>query len=209
VFGLSADLGGRRSTRIGWVAALFLLIGSGVVIPGASAETARSESVQSADPFAWLVPAEAPSGWKQVGLQPRVGVLWYPPSMKALAASPSSVSAAVIDKSGTYHAYLNSTLWTGADDLGGWAAARIGRQRQVAASVTKVAVSTARSFRGGQGACVIDDYVTRSKSHHYREIACLVKGPSAATVVVAAAPPADWVKMARVLERAVAAYQAR
>ena len=64
-------------------------------------------------------------------------------------------------------------------------------------------------FRGGQGACVIDDYVTHVKSHHYREIACFAQGRSSAGVIIAAALAGDWTRFGPVLERAVDAWQVR
>ena len=59
------------------------------------------------------------------------------------------------------------------------------------------------------GACVNKDYVTKIGTHHYEEVACLVYGKSGRSVVVAAAPAAQWPRMRVLLERAVAAYQVR
>jgi hypothetical protein len=49
---------------------------------------------------------------------------------------------------------------------------------------------------------VIDHYV--STSARYKEIVCIVRGIRATTVVVAAARPADWTRLAPQLQRAVA-----
>ena len=64
-------------------------------------------------------------------------------------------------------------------------------------------------MQSGTGACVLDDYVTEIGAHHYKEIACLVQGRSGASVIVAAAPAAQWTQAAPLLEQAVAAYQVR
>ena len=59
-------------------------------------------------------------------------------------------------------------------------------------------------FRSGTGSCVIDHYATVSA--HYREIACLVQGSHASTVVVAAAVPHEWARLAPQLERAISSF---
>jgi hypothetical protein len=49
---------------------------------------------------------------------------------------------------------------------------------------------------------VLDSYRTES-GHRYREIACIVAGRSATTVIVGAAPPARWAHEAPTIERAI------
>ena len=51
---------------------------------------------------------------------------------------------------------------------------------------------------------MIDHYATVSA--HYREIACLVQGSHASTVVVAAAVPHEWARLAPQLERAISSF---
>jgi hypothetical protein len=59
-------------------------------------------------------------------------------------------------------------------------------------------------FRAGHGSCVIDIYsTTRAR---FREIACIVAGARATTVVVAAAPTRTWAQQSALLERAVASF---
>jgi hypothetical protein len=50
----------------------------------------------------------------------------------------------------------------------------------------------------------MDHYATVSS--RYREIACLVRGGHATTVVVAAATPRDWPALAPALRRSVASF---
>jgi hypothetical protein len=70
--------------------------------------------------------------------------------------------------------------------------------------VRVLASSNDLTFRSGRGACVIDDYTTSRAT--YREIACLVSGPRASAVVVAAAPRALWNHQAATLERVVSSF---
>ena len=65
------------------------------------------------------------------------------------------------------------------------------------------------AFRGGNGSCVIDDYVTRVRSHHYREIACIAQGKTTTSVIVASALASRWTQYAPELEHAVAAWEVR
>jgi hypothetical protein len=71
--------------------------------------------------------------------------------------------------------------------------------------VKEVASATNLRFRAGHGSCVIDDYAS-STGHSYREIACIVTGASATTVVVGAAPPAQWPRQAPAIERAISSF---
>ena len=61
-------------------------------------------------------------------------------------------------------------------------------------------------FRGGHGSCVIDDYRS-SSGHQYREVACIVAGTKATTVIVGAATPRYWQQEHSALERSISAFQ--
>ena len=50
-----------------------------------------------------------------------------------------------------------------------------------------------------------DEYATET-GHHYREIACIVRGPSATTVIVGATPPDLWNRYSPALERAISSF---
>ena len=56
---------------------------------------------------------------------------------------------------------------------------------------------------------MVDDYITRERAHHYREIACFVRGATGSSVLVAATPAADWARYAGLLEQAVDSHAAR
>jgi hypothetical protein len=160
--------------------------------------------------FPSLVPAAAPAGWPHLTLPDGTAVLSYPPSLRRVAGDKDAVSAARLSPGGTYQLYLNATPRQGAERLRQWAAFRLSLLRSDdAASAHEVAAAEGVKFRGGTGSCVIDNYVTRIGGHHYEEIACLVQGQAAASVIVAAAPAAAWVQARPLLLQAVAAYLVR
>jgi len=51
---------------------------------------------------------------------------------------------------------------------------------------------------------VVDHYTTVSA--HYKEIACIVRGPRSTTVVVGAARSRDWADLYPLLERSIASF---
>ena len=159
--------------------------------------------------FGWLKPAAPPAAWKALALPSGSAVLFFPPSMHPINADAGSVSAAQ-GSNGHYVAYLNVTPQQGNEKLGTWPAFRLDRLREENAEpAQEIAHATHLAFRGGTGSCVIDDYFTRNKLRRFREIACLVVGRRTGSVIVAAAPRANWSRYAPRLERAVAAYLTR
>jgi hypothetical protein len=157
--------------------------------------------------FRWLVPAAAPAGWKHLTLPSGAAVLFYPPSLHPISGDAGTVSAARKTASGRTLVYLNSTPKQGDERLATWPAFRLGHTRDESLDVHADGQALGLRFRGGTGSCVIDDYVTRVKSNHYREIACLVQGRTSASVIVAAALQSEWKQALPLLERAVAAYR--
>jgi len=160
--------------------------------------------------FPPLHPAAAPAGWRHLELPNGTAVLSYPPSLHSLAGDADAVSAARLGPGGAFQLYLNATPRQGSERLHGWAAFRLRLLRSDdAASARRDAAAEGVKFRGGTGSCVIDTYVTRIGGHHYEEIACLVRGRTSASVIVAAAPAARWARARPLLLRAVAAYLVR
>ena len=199
----------RRATRRAWFAAFGMGIGV-IVCVGATMATLPQRSAAGGAPFSWFVPAPAPAGWKHLTLALPSGsaVLLYPPSMHVIRSDSGSVSAAQ-GRSGNYLAYLNATPQQGDEQLSTWPAFRVSRLRDENGEPVHVdARAFGLSFRGGKGSCVIDDYFTRKKRRRFREIACFVKGRGAGSVIVAAAPPAEWGRVGPELKRAVADYEA-
>jgi hypothetical protein len=160
--------------------------------------------------FPDLVPAAAPAGWPHAALPNKTAVLSYPPGLRAIAGDKDAVSAARLGAGGSFQLYLNATPRQGSERLAHWATFRLRLLRSDdAASAHEIAAAAGIKFRGGTGSCVMDRYVTRIGGHHFQEIACLVQGRTSASVIVAAAPAAQWATAQPLLLRAVAAYLVR
>ena len=195
----------RSSRRGGFIAAAVLAAGAGGAVlatsaqPGPSPARALGFSAQA-----------APAGWPHRELGNGTAVLSYPPTLRPIPGDAGTVSVAMRSSAGAYLLYLNATPRQGAETLRNWATFRVHLLREDDASSAHLdAAATGLTFRGGTGSCVIDDYVTRIGAHHYREIACLVQGQAAASVVVGTAPAPRWSQARPLLERAVAAYRIR
>jgi hypothetical protein len=67
-----------------------------------------------------------------------------------------------------------------------------------------MASATGLRFRSGQGSCVRDAYTT-STNTRYVEIACLVDGRRASSVIVGAALSRRWGEERSVIEQAISA----
>ena len=160
--------------------------------------------------FPSLVPAAAPAGWPHQTLPNGTAVLSYPPSLRPIAGDTDAVSAARLGPGGGFQLYLNATPRQGAERLQDWAAFRLRLLRSDdAVSAREISAAQGVTFRGGTGSCLIDGYVTRIGRHQYDEIACLVQGRTSASVIIAAAPSAQWVQARPQLLQAVAAYLIR
>ena len=156
-------------------------------------------------PFAWLRPAAAPAGWTVARLPSGKAALAYPPGWRTIHTDPGTVSAALRDAGGSIRGYLNVTPLAGPETLANWARFRPAHNRDEGdRRVVTEAAATGLRFRAGTGSCVVDRYATVST--RYREIACLVRGTRATTVIVAAAEPGDWDRLAPALHRAVDSF---
>ena len=157
-------------------------------------------------PFAWLKPASPPAGWN-VARTPGGARLAYPPGWTSLKTDPGTASVALLGHGERIDGYLNATPKQGTETLANWSRFRPRHnQGEGDRGVRLVAATTDGRFRSGRGACVIDTYTTSKAS--YREITCLVSGPTSSAVVVAAAPTALWDQQAATLQRAVASFAA-
>ena len=137
-------------------------------------------------------------------------MLAYPPGMHLVTGDRGSASAAKVGPSGSYLMYLNATPKQSDETLADWAHFRIEHLTDDDASTARLlAASHGVRFLGGSGTCVIDTYVTREKAHSYTELACFVRGKTGSTVIIAAAPSADWKSESGTLMRAVAAFRVR
>ena len=101
--------------------------------------------------------------------------------------------------------YLNATPPGGDETLSNWSRFRVAHVAEEGARHVRLeAAAGGLHFRAGHGSCVIDSYTTSRAP--FREIACIVAGARATTVVVAAAPTRTWPQQSAVLERAVASF---
>lgn len=173
---------------------------------GASATTGNAGVSPSAAAagFAWLKPAPAPSGWLSARL-PSGATIAYPPQWRPIRGDRGTASAALLDARADYLGYLNLTPQQGSETLAGWAAFRLRHNAEEGDTEVKAdGAAAGLRFRTGRGTCVRDTYTSSVKTR-YEEIACLVAGHRAASVVVGAAPSNRWREEQSVIERAISA----
>lgn len=178
--------------------------------PAAAGHSGEHAPGTKVGPVHTLSALRAPSSWHLLSLPDRGAVLAFPPSMHRVPGDRGTVSAAEFGPSGAYLLYLNATPKQGNETLSGWPDFRIGHVAEEEHTTPRlIAASHGVRFLGGTGSCVIDTYVTRVKANHYTEIACYVQGKSSSSVIIGAAPTADWARASGPLMRAVAAFQVR
>jgi hypothetical protein len=173
---------------------------------GKSAATAATAGARpQPGPFAWLRPTGPPAHWTIARLPSGSATLAYPPGWRAIQSDPGTVSAALRGPDGRIRGYLNATPQSGAETLANWARFRPAHNREEGdRAVRRLEAARGLRFMTGSGSCVIDSY--RTVSDRYKEIACIVRGAHATTVVVGAAEPAAWPSLAPQLERAVSSF---
>ena len=193
------------SSRVLAVAAALAALASAAALVGLGLTLHRTDA-GSNSPFAWLHPAPPPGGWQTARLPSGTATLAYPRGWHSIRSDAGTVSAAIRGPDGAIRGYLNATPQQASETLSNWATFRIAHNRDEGdVHVTSVAAATNLSFHDAAGSCVIDDY-TSSSAHQYREIACLVAGSHATTVIVGAAPPGQWSHEAPALERSISAF---
>lgn len=127
----------------------------------------------------------------------------YPASWQREDGDPGTATAALLSSKGAFMGYLNITPQQGPEKLTGWAAFRIHHdENEGDRHLKELASATGLRFLTGPGSCVEDSYLTQIHKQ-YVEIACIVAGKKATTVVVGAAPPSAWSREAPVLKRAI------
>jgi hypothetical protein len=188
------------------VAAIAAGCGASTTATPAATGTAATIVHMTAAPsgFGWLRPAPAPTDWPTVRI-PTGAVMPYPAGWR-IHGDAGTATAVLQDAADRFLGYLNVTPRQGAEALGTWAAFRTRHNADEGdRAVTTLAAATGLRFRTGSGSCVRDAYTT-STGRRYVELACLVQGPRAASVIVGAAPPATWTRTAPLIERAIAAF---
>jgi hypothetical protein len=178
--------------------------------PAAAGHSGEHTPGTKVGPVHTLSAQRAPASWHLLTLPDRGAVLAFPPSMRRVPGDRGTVSAAEFGAAGAYLLYLNATPKQGNETLSGWPAFRIDHVAGEEHTTPRlVAASRGVRFLGGTGSCVIDTYVTKVKANHFTEIACYVQGKSSSSVIIGAAPTADWARASGLLMRAVAAFQVR
>jgi hypothetical protein len=173
---------------------------------GSSSTTSAPQATSQPRAFAWLRPSPPPRAWHTSQLPGGVARLAYPLGWQSIRSDPGTFSAAVRAPTGEILGYLNATPRQGAETLSNWGSFRLDHNRDEGdVDVKSVASATSLRFRSGHGSCVIDTYTT-SSGRSYREVACIVAGARATTVVVGAAPPAQWPRQGPALERAISSF---
>jgi hypothetical protein len=154
-------------------------------------------------------PGPAPSRWHVATLPNGTARLAYPAGWHAAAQTdPGTITFVRTARHGRIDGYLNVTPRQGAETLANWARFRPAHNLEEGdRSVAGNGAATRVPFNGGRGSCVDDTY--RTSVTTYRELACLVAGRHASTVIVAAAPQARWRAERPALVGALDAYAVR
>lgn len=152
--------------------------------------------------FAWLSHPAAPAAWPRARIADGAAIR-YPPGWSRIVSDRGTATVALRDSRRRFVGYLNLTPRQGAEAPAGWAAFRVAHNAAEGDRDVR-ALSSARGlrFRTGRGSCVKDRYRTPTGAS-YTELACLVVGARASVVVVGAAPPGAWSRIAPLLEQAI------
>jgi hypothetical protein len=167
---------------------------------------ARTAETKAQGGIPRLAPALAPASWREARI-PTGAVLAYPPRWKLARGDRGTATAILAGPRGRILGYLNITPRQGGESLANWPTFRVahnaheGERRGL-----REGVRTSIHFRTGSGSCVRDSYTTPT-GVRYVELACLVRGAHASTVIVGAAPRPQWPAVAPILERAIAAFR--
>ena len=173
---------------------------------GSSVSTTAVSRSSGNAAFAWLRPQAPPSGWR-VARIPTGAEFTYPPSWRLIKTDPGTATAALRTPGGQYLGYLNITPQQGEERLGNWRTFRIEHNHEEGdRSVVRLAYAGGLRFLTGHGDCVKDAYISGT-GVHYIEIACLVAGTKAKTVIVGAGPPSSWSQVSGSIERAISGFR--
>jgi hypothetical protein len=211
-------IGGVAVLAVAAVAALIFARGQASSGPVSSpaqsqptqSQPARSPLAQAGAPagFAWFRPRfPSPGNWLQASLAGRSGVLSYPRMLRPMHGDPGAVTFGLNTRAGAVLVYLNVTPRQGDETLPNWPHFRVAHLAEEGQRAVRVdATSAILPFQGGQGRCVVDDYTSSVHNNRYREIACLVRGAHASSVVIAATRVAAWAQYGTLLEQVVNGY---
>jgi hypothetical protein len=150
-----------------------------------------------------LSPSAAPASWHRTRVPGSPAVLRYPSGWRQIPGDRGTASAALKVRDRIV-GYLNATPQGGEETLANWLSFRPDHNAEEGdRNVTPIAGATGIRFRSGRASCLVDSYATGAR---YRELACIVAGRDATTVIVGSAVPSRWASLAPVLRRAVAGF---
>jgi hypothetical protein len=198
----------RNQKRIAATAAILAVIGA-VVTLARSVDGPAEPSIPATfhpSTFSWLDPGTAPRGWSTSQLPASPARLPVPPGWRHEAGDPGTRTEVLRSASGGFAGYLNATPRQGSESPRDWTEFRLEHNMDEGdRDVRLLAGATDLRFRSGGGSCVLDSYRTDS-GNRYREVACIVTGPAAATVIVGAAPPLRWAAEFPTIEQAINSF---
>jgi hypothetical protein len=147
------------------------------------------------------------TGYLNITPQGGAETLAYPGAWRLTRTDPGTVTA-TMRRNGAITGYLNITPQGGAETLANWAGFRPAHNREEGdRNLVPLASAGGLRFTDGRGSCVKDSYST-STGRRYTEIACIVRGAAATTVIVGAATPGQWDRVSPTLERAITSFDA-
>jgi hypothetical protein len=155
--------------------------------------------------FAWLRPGPAPAAWPLARIATGAAMA-YPPGWHTVTGDAGTATVALQNAGDDFLGYLNLTPRQGDETPRGWVSFRVGHNvGEGDRDIRTLAAARDLRFRTGRGTCIRDAYVT-ARGAQFIELACLVAGPNATSVIVGAAPPREWARMSLVIERAISAF---
>jgi hypothetical protein len=129
-------------------------------------------------------------------------VLSYPPSWRLEQGDPGTATAVLRGTDNRLAGYLNLTPRQADETPADWISFRLAHNaHEGERGVRREPLGPGGGLPPGRGTCVRDSYTTATGAR-YVEVACLLGG-RAESVVVAAAPPGEWSRLAPVLQRAI------
>ncbi len=196
-------------TQAKWIAGLLLAalaVAGAVALAEAHNGTKSEPSRLHPQALAWVHPAELPPSWSGLRLPDSPAVLPLPRGWHSAHGDPGTRTAELTGPNGEIEGYLNATPQQGEETLENWGEFRVDHNGdEEDRDVRLLSSATGLDFPSGKGSCVVDSYLT-STNHPYREIACIVAGSGATTVIVAAAPPDRWQAERTDLRRAITSF---
>ena len=200
---------GAAAATAALTAALALALFGCASGPSPSAGSGAAASASALAGFGWFHPNPAPGAWRRASLSGQRATLSYPGSLRPEHGDPGTVTVGSTAKSGKALVYLNVTPKQGGETLHNWPGFRMEHLREDGQSAVHLdGASGPLNFRGGHGRCVIDSYTTDVHHNQYNEIACIVQGAHATSVLVAATSATVWQANRALLEDVVSSYQA-